>query len=159
MLKERKRFMYNRYLPENCAMHNVLLYKITANKIYAATWKVDVSLNGAAAHADADNFDSDLWCFGRSNRRTDVVVDAGSATFFLSKFVPHFFVVAIMLVGDVLHSPDFDIVVIFIVFVLFSRFINRSLLSTVILLLVCSIIFISFLQNLYSTRNRSINDR
>lgn len=49
------------YLPEYCAIHNALLYKITANKIYVATLYVDVSLN------DGDDF-------SRSDRRTDDAV-------------------------------------------------------------------------------------
>lgn len=78
------------YLPEYCAIHDALLYKITANKIYVATLKVDVSLN------DGDPF-------GRSDRRTDdVVVEWAAATFLLSKFLQHF--LAAIRFGDVSHN-------------------------------------------------------
>lgn len=112
------------YLPENCAIHNELLYKITANKIYVAILKMDANLNVNAADAD-----SNLCCFAGSIRRTADDDDC-SATSFLCTFLQHFF--AVIMLVDVWNTLAFDIVDIFF-FILFFWSNFRSLLSTIIL--------------------------
>lgn len=123
------------YSPDNCATHNVLLYKITANKIYVAILYVDVNLNDSAVDAGGDE-----WCCGGSwlhRRRPDAPTIEWSAALFLSNLLQHF--VAAFMLLNVLHALDFDMVVIFILFLWFISLNCRSLLATDIRL-GCSII-------------------
>lgn len=114
------------YLPEeNCAIHNVLLYKITANKIYVAILYVDVNLNDSAGDAADDFVDfggGNMWCDSFAVVIVVVVAvviddwSAAAAAFFLFNLLRH---CRFMLDVDVSHALEFDIVDICILFRLF----------------------------------------